>query len=70
MAEGAFAEAVTDFDASVLHATNENVCPMQPEVIEDEPGNCPSCGMKLVAREPGASGENSGADAKDQNHNN
>src|SRR5262245_39974587 len=24
-------------------------CPMHPEVVSDEPGNCPSCGMKLLA---------------------
>src|SRR6476646_7142022 len=23
-------------------------CPMHPEVITDQPGNCPKCGMKLV----------------------
>lgn len=52
-AEGAFAEAVTEFDAPVLHATIQYVCPMHPEVVEDEPGNCPKCGMELVAREAG-----------------
>jgi FtsP/CotA-like multicopper oxidase with cupredoxin domain len=24
-------------------------CPMHPEVVADEPGHCPSCGMKLIA---------------------
>jgi FtsP/CotA-like multicopper oxidase with cupredoxin domain len=24
-------------------------CPMHPEVVQDEPGTCPKCGMKLVA---------------------
>lgn len=24
-------------------------CPMHPEVISDEPGTCPECGMELVA---------------------
>jgi FtsP/CotA-like multicopper oxidase with cupredoxin domain len=24
-------------------------CPMHPEVVSDEPGKCPKCGMKLVA---------------------
>jgi FtsP/CotA-like multicopper oxidase with cupredoxin domain len=23
-------------------------CPMHPEVVQDEPGNCPECGMKLL----------------------
>jgi FtsP/CotA-like multicopper oxidase with cupredoxin domain len=24
-------------------------CPMHPEVVQDDPGNCPECGMKLLA---------------------
>jgi FtsP/CotA-like multicopper oxidase with cupredoxin domain len=26
------------------------VCPMHPEVVTDEPGSCPKCGMKLLAQ--------------------
>src|SRR5215203_4107081 len=26
------------------------VCPMHPEVVSDEPGSCPQCGMKLLAQ--------------------
>jgi FtsP/CotA-like multicopper oxidase with cupredoxin domain len=26
-------------------------CPMHPEVVSDEPGRCPKCGMKLLATE-------------------
>jgi FtsP/CotA-like multicopper oxidase with cupredoxin domain len=26
------------------------VCPMHPEVVSDEPGSCPNCGMKLLAQ--------------------
>ena len=29
-------------------------CPMHPQVKQDEPGNCPICGMKLVKREENA----------------
>lgn len=28
-------------------------CPMHPQVIKDEPGNCPLCGMRLVAMNAG-----------------
>jgi FtsP/CotA-like multicopper oxidase with cupredoxin domain len=27
-------------------------CPMHPEVVSEEPGRCPSCGMKLMAMSP------------------
>ena len=26
-------------------------CPMHPEVVSDQPGSCPKCGMKLVPKE-------------------
>ncbi len=33
-------------------------CPMHPEVVRDEQGKCPTCGMKLVEREePPPSGD-------------
>jgi FtsP/CotA-like multicopper oxidase with cupredoxin domain len=32
-------------------ATVAYVCPMHPEVMSDEPGRCPKCGMKLLATE-------------------
>jgi hypothetical protein len=27
-------------------------CPMHPEVVSDQPGKCPKCGMNLVAAQP------------------
>jgi FtsP/CotA-like multicopper oxidase with cupredoxin domain len=27
-------------------------CPMHPEVVSDQPGRCPKCGMKLLAGQP------------------
>ena len=26
-------------------------CPMHPEVVQDNPGNCPKCNMKLVEKQ-------------------
>ena len=33
------------------HLDPKYVCPMHPNIIEDEPGNCPICGMELVEKE-------------------
>jgi Cu(I)/Ag(I) efflux system membrane fusion protein len=32
----------------------EYYCPMHPHVVQSEPGQCPTCGMPLSARKPGA----------------
>ncbi|MDQ4024594.1 MAG: multicopper oxidase family protein [Actinomycetota bacterium] len=39
------------------------VCPMHPEVVADEPGSCPKCGMKLLPQERAAA-----APATDHHH--
>jgi len=31
-------------------AATHYTCPMHPEVKSDQPGNCPKCGMKLIAK--------------------
>jgi len=31
-------------------AATKYTCPMHPEVVQDSPGNCPKCGMKLVEK--------------------
>ena len=30
--------------------THQYTCPHHPEVVQDKPGNCPKCGMKLVEK--------------------
>ena len=45
----------TDMDSKLLWAQSEEVeyeyfCPMHPQVISDEPGKCPICGMPLSKR--------------------
>lgn len=34
---------------AVKHLDPSYVCPMHPQIIRDEPGSCPICGMDLVA---------------------
>ena len=55
-AEGAFRPQVSSFDTPILHVRIQYTCPMHPEVIRDEPGTCPKCGMTLVPHETRAEG--------------
>ena len=32
-------------------AKTQYTCSMHPEVVQDNPGDCPKCGMKLVEKE-------------------
>lgn len=41
-------------------------CTMHPEVVQDEPGKCPKCGMDLVKKEESADGMES--DSADHDH--
>ncbi|QFY90181.1 efflux RND transporter periplasmic adaptor subunit [Magnetovirga frankeli] len=34
------------------HLDPKYVCPMHPQIVRDEPGNCPICGMDLVPKQP------------------
>ncbi len=54
---GAFRPGVSDFDAPALQIRIEYTCPMHPEVVQDQPGSCPKCGMTLVPREAQATAE-------------
>ena len=51
LAENAFGVEVAEFDVEAVRTETEYVCPMHPEVVSDEPGSCPKCGMDLVPRE-------------------
>ncbi len=48
-------------------ATAENsadfyyTCPMHPEIVRDEPGDCPICGMTLVKKTRGGSKRDEGS---------
>ncbi|RKZ75513.1 MAG: hypothetical protein DRR19_29275 [Candidatus Parabeggiatoa sp. nov. 1] len=41
----------TALDHAGKHLDPKYVCPMHPEVVRDEPGSCPICGMYLVKKE-------------------
>jgi Cu(I)/Ag(I) efflux system membrane fusion protein len=41
----------TALEHAARHADPKFVCPMHPQIIRDEPGSCPICGMDLVEKE-------------------
>jgi len=46
--EAAVADTATEH--AIRHLDPKYVCPMHPQIVRDEPGSCPICGMDLVAR--------------------
>jgi len=40
----------TAMEHAAKHLDPKYVCPMHPQIIRDEPGSCPICGMDLVSR--------------------
>ena len=41
-----------DPNATAASGPVSYACPMHPEVVSDQPGRCPKCGMKLMATSP------------------
>jgi len=44
------------------HETAQYTCSMHPEVVMDEPGNCPKCGMELIVKKTDEPKEQSNAE--------
>ncbi|MEA3275049.1 MAG: heavy metal-binding domain-containing protein [Pseudomonadota bacterium] len=53
------AEALDDtaMEHAAKHLDEKYVCPMHPQIIRDEPGSCPICGMDLVLKQIDAAAE-------------
>ena len=49
--------ALSDFSSHAAEAKKLYTCGMHPQVIQDHPGNCPICGMKLTPIKNGAGAE-------------
>lgn len=41
----------TAIEHALKHADPKYVCPMHSQIVRDEPGSCPICGMDLVAKQ-------------------
>jgi len=69
--DGAPGTSVANGEHASEHAERHRdatyVCPMHPDVVRDEPGSCPICGMDLVARSAEA-GEGAHAHAEGHPH--
>jgi len=47
-------------DSAGKESEGQYTCPMHPEVVSDEPGDCPKCGMHLVPMEQAGTSSHSG----------
>lgn len=51
IANGSFSPEAAALDIAAVRTATEYVCPMHPEIVRDESGSCPICGMNLVPRQ-------------------
>jgi heavy metal translocating P-type ATPase len=50
------------------HTHQKYTCPMHPEVVKDEPGKCPKCGMNLVLEETATTSKHEPSEHHSHNH--
>jgi len=48
---GKYDEPHNALEHAKKHLDPKYVCPMHPQIVRDDPGNCPICGMMLVKKE-------------------
>ncbi len=57
--------AETAVEHAIKHLDPTYICPMHPQIVRNEPGDCPICGMALVEKAPEpAVGSSAGAERK------
>jgi Cu(I)/Ag(I) efflux system membrane fusion protein len=54
----------TAVEHAIKHQHPKYVCPMHPQIVKDEPGHCPICGMDLVKKETPATADASQTSAR------
>ncbi|WP_205544068.1 heavy metal-binding domain-containing protein [Rubrobacter indicoceani] len=67
-ARSAFREGASDFDIAEVRTQTEYTCAMHPEVVREEPGSCPVCGMDLIPREAAGGGPEHNSDDQHEGH--
>ncbi len=66
VAAGAFSLGTAPFDVAAVRTETRYTCPMHPEIVRDQPGKCPICGMDLVPQQE--VGRSPGHDATTVDH--
>jgi FtsP/CotA-like multicopper oxidase with cupredoxin domain len=59
---------IAEMDMEATEGEGPYTCPMHPEVVSDEPGHCPRCGMKLLPSQLVAEAGDGGHDHQHGGH--